>query len=482
MNSKVINVLLVEDDEDDVLLVREYLDESRYFTFNVEWEPDVEKAKELIGSSSIHICLVDYQLGLANGLDFIQYARDQELIIPIILLTGHGDFEIDLEAMRSGATDFLVKGSLNARKLERSIRYALNQANTIRELENKERRYRSLFERSIDPIFLTNEELYFIDANQAMLDLFQMTSDELSERHFGDIFDSTGDFKSLKEQLIKDKHVKDFECRLKNAANEKIYCVMNCVFIPDNAPLPCCYQGIVHDLTIRHKAERELIMAEKASITGQMARTIAHEVRNPLTNLTLALEQLNDDLRDNEHAKGFSTIISRNAHRIEQLITELLNSSNPVKELQLQLVSLEDIVNETTALSRDRINLNKMKLVTEIPRGLPRVYVDLEKLKIALLNILVNAIEAMEFNKGVLKIRAERVDSKITLSIIDNGKGIAPEEIDKLFDPFYTAKQGGMGLGLTASKNIFKSHNIDVEVTSAINQGTEFKIIFSLPS
>ena len=481
MNSKVIQLLLVEDDPDDVLLTREYLSESKYFQFNVLWEPDVDKAKEMITQSPVDICLVDYHLGAGSGLDFIQFAREKELITPIILLTGHGDFEIDLEAMLSGATDFLLKNNLDAPILERCIRYALNQAHTIRELENKERRYRSLFERSIDPIFLTDENLNFIDANQAMLTLFNCPREKLLESNLADFFHSSQDFNKFSTHLVHDKHIKDFESNLRGCKGQRIYCQVNCVFIPDISPLPCCYQGIIHDLTLRNKAERELIMAEKASMTGQMARTIAHEVRNPLTNLTLALEQLNDDLKDSEPVKVYSAIISRNANRIEQLITELLNSSKPLKELNLQLVSVEDIVKETSSLIRDRINLNKMQLVLDVPKGLPRVYVDIEKIKVALLNILINAVEAMENNKGVLTLKAEKFNSKLTLKIIDNGKGIDADDLNKLFDPFHTAKPGGMGLGLTASQNIFKSHNIDVEVASQVGEGTEFKVVFRLP-
>jgi signal transduction histidine kinase len=144
-------------------------------------------------------------------------------------------------------------------------------------------------------------------------------------------------------------------------------------------------------------------------------------------------------------------------------------------------VSLKDLLTETSALIRDRINLNKMHLEVDLPAALPRIYVDPEKVKVALLNILINAVEAMQPNRGELIVRARNESNKIVLRIIDNGKGIPAEDINKLFDPFHTAKPGGMGLGLTATKNIFKSHNIDVEVLSKVGEGTEFRVIFILP-
>jgi PAS domain S-box-containing protein len=481
MNAKVIQLLLVEGDPDDVLLTREYLADSQYFKFNIQWQPDLDKAKETISTSHIDICLVDYRLGKKSGLDFIHFVRERELITPIILLTGHADFEIDLEAMRVGATDFLVKNYLNAQTLERSIRYALSQAYAIRELENKERRYRSLFERSIDPIFLADDGMNIIDANQAMLDLFGYRRERLLTENLSALFHSSTELSVFKQRLEVDNHIKEFEAAFVNIRGEFIHCQINCVFIAEIDPMACCYQGIIRDLTMRHKAERELIMAEKASMTGQMARTIAHEVRNPLTNITLALEQLREELRESDPAAVYTDVINRNANRIEQLITELLNSSKPLKKLNLQLVSLKDLLTETSALIRDRINLNKMHLEVDLPAALPRIYVDPEKVKVALLNILINAVEAMQPNRGELIVRARNESNKIVLRIIDNGKGIPAEDINKLFDPFHTAKPGGMGLGLTATKNIFKSHNIDVEVLSKVGEGTEFRVIFILP-
>jgi len=232
---------------------------------------------------------------------------------------------------------------------------------------------------------------------------------------------------------------------------------------------------------MRKKAEKDMIIAERLSMTGKIARTIAHEVRNPLTNLNLALEQLKDEMpMNNESVKLYSDIIERNAARIEQLIGEMLNSSRP-KELYLELTPIEEILEETISLTIDRMNLNQIKLEKVYDEDLPRILVDKEKIKIALLNIVINAVEAMEPGKGLLKIKAMLVNGTIIVSITDNGKGIIPEDIEKLFDPFHTAKPGGMGLGLTSTKNILNSHSAEIEVKSKINEGTTFSIYFKLP-
>lgn len=480
MNRRKVNILLVEDDEDDVFLTRGYLSESSYFQFSVTWESSITEARNKILSKEYDACLVDYRLGGSTGLDLIHFVKQSGIRIPVILLTGQGDQQVDLEAMRYGAADYLLKGELNAQTLERSIRYALSHAEAIKELDDKERRYRSLFERSIDPIFLADDNFKFTDVNASMLALFNYTREDATSVYLKDLFFSEQAFNDFREIVTENGQIRDFEAVLKNNSGQKFICLINCVFIRDLTSESFCYQGIIHDLTMRKKAERELLMAEKLLMTGKIARTIAHEVRNPLTNLNLALEQLKDEVPVSKTSELYTGIISRNANRIEQLISEMLNSSRP-KELHLELVSVQELIEETITLVMDRINLNQMQLLREINPELPRVLLDKEKIKIALLNILINAIEAMKPGHGILTVKAECNDRHVFISILDNGIGIAEEELDKMFDPFYTGKQGGMGLGLTSTQSILNSHNAGIDVNSKLGQGTTFRILFNLP-
>ena len=481
MKAPLIKVLLIEDDEDDVLLTKEYLQESEYYSFDVEWESNPKKAKERMTNGQYDVFLIDYRLGSENGLDLIKYAQDKGVLVPCILLTGQGDLKVDLDASRFGAADYLVKTELSGSLLERSIRYALSQAHVIRELDEKEKKYRSLFERSIDPIFLANEEMKLIDVNGAFLNYFNFTLKEALTITIHDLFKNEEDYLYCHATLKEAEQIRDFEVALVNKAGERKVCLLNCVFIPDQASDFCCYQGIVHDLTLRKKAERDMLLAERLSMTGKIARTVAHEVRNPLTNLTLALEGLKDELpADNESVKLYSDIIERNANRIEQLIGEMLNSSKP-KELNLELHTLENVLDETLLLAVDRMNLNQMRLEKNIEPDLPRILVDKEKIKIAFLNIIINALEAMQPGKGVLKLDAVLTGGSIIIRIADNGKGIQHDDLEKLFDPFYTSKEDGMGLGLTSTKNILNSHSATIDVTSKIGEGTTFIIYFKMP-
>jgi len=477
-----VKLLLVEDDEDDAFLAREYLEEIEHFKFEVTWEPKLAAAKKKMLEGDYDVFLIDYRLGSENGLDLIKFVHQNGVFTPSIILTGQGDMEVDLNASRSGAADFLIKGELNASMLERTIRYAISQAQTIKELNEKEKKYRLLFERSIDPIFLATQKFELMDINLAFSKLFGYSIEKSAVMTLDELFANREEYEHFKSLLKEHEQVKDFEAMLITKQKEKKICMVNCVFIPDQSSEFCCYQGIIHDLTLRKQAETDMLIAERLSLTGKIARTLAHEVRNPLTNLNLALEQLRSELLpDSDSGKLYADIIERNSDRIEQLVSEMLNSSKS-KELTFKLYPVDEVLNDTIALAIDRIKLNGIHLVKRYDPDLPQILVDKEKIQIALLNIVINAIEAMTPGKGILTVTASLDTTFVIVKITDNGKGIPESALKRLFEPFFTDKETGMGLGLTSTKNILTSHNAGIEVTSELGKGTNFTIEFKIPA
>jgi signal transduction histidine kinase len=232
------------------------------------------------------------------------------------------------------------------------------------------------------------------------------------------------------------------------------------------------------------RANTELIQMrsiEKLAATGRIARTIAHEVRNPLTNINLSVDQLKSFEVDNNH-ETFSlmlNMISRNSNRINQLITELLNSTK-FTELVFQKASVNRLLDETLELAMDRIQLNNMKIIKNYASNICDISVDVDKIKIAFLNIIVNAIEAMEPDRGILRLKTESKDGLCVVTISDNGTGMAKESLAKLFEPYFTSKAKGTGLGLTNTHNIILNHNGSIRVESELDQGTDFIISLNL--
>jgi signal transduction histidine kinase len=235
------------------------------------------------------------------------------------------------------------------------------------------------------------------------------------------------------------------------------------------------FQAITQDITYRKKAERDAMLAEKNAAAGRFVRTLAHEVRNPLTNIGLSVEQLEGEC-DEEDAKLFTGIIRRNVQRINDLITELLNSSRP-SEVALTRVPVHQLMNDTLALAIDRIQLKNIEVIKEYGEDC-LLAVDKDKFQIALLNLIVNAVEAMNPNEGVLQLGNHVVGQTCEIIVKDNGCGIPPEHVGRLFEPYFTSKNNGIGLGLASALNIIQSHKATVEVESEVGKGTTFIISF----
>jgi signal transduction histidine kinase len=223
----------------------------------------------------------------------------------------------------------------------------------------------------------------------------------------------------------------------------------------------------------------DLKQIEKFAATGRIARTIAHEVRNPLTNISLATEQLNESTNPTEESQLLLNMIKRNTGRIDQLVTDLLQSTR-FEELEFKKISAEQLLDETLELARDRIEL-KHVVVNKIYKGGPsEVLVDAEKIKLGLLNIIVNGIEAMEKEKGVLTLSIQRNKDKCVIAIQDNGSGMDDDTLQKIYEPYFTGKSRGLGLGLTHTQNIILNHRGNIFVRSKPGEGTSFFITLNL--
>lgn len=230
----------------------------------------------------------------------------------------------------------------------------------------------------------------------------------------------------------------------------------------------------------RREADRrvaEYHKMEKFAATGRIARTIAHEVRNPLTNINLAVEQLQTELNGccPKNGERMLEMISRNSDRINLLITDLLNSTK-FTDLVYSTVSVNDLLEETLELARDRIQLKNIAVVKNYAAAIRTIAVDVERIKIAFLNIIVNAVEAMEPGKGVLRLATLSREDKCIILIADNGPGIAEESQSRIFEPYFTNKPKGTGLGLTNTQNIILNHNGQIAFQSKKGEGTTFTI------
>ena len=166
-----VKILIVDDDEDDFIITAEYIQSIPGNSFKIEWCKSYNEGLSHLLKRTYDLYFVDYRLGAKSGVDFLKEAMLYNCEEPIVLLTGKGNYEVDIQAMQFGAVDYLIKTQLTVEKMERCIRYALERTATLKALKSNERKYRSIFEKSKDVVFVTDYELNFKDVNSAITTL-----------------------------------------------------------------------------------------------------------------------------------------------------------------------------------------------------------------------------------------------------------------------------------------------------------------------
>ena len=477
MTGKKINLLLVDDDQDDFYLTTDYLRAIPSMEFKITWAKSFNDALTHLEDCAFDLCFFDFQLGSKTGLDLLRIALQKNVHCPIVLLTGKNDNQTDIEAMRLGAMDYLVKSTLDSEKLYRCIRYSIERADVIRRTRENESRLRKIFAQLKDAVILKRydtETLFY--HNQAALDLLGFDEQEIIGKHIRDLLLTPSLWDKNAKDLIEKGIIENVEMWFLRKSGERVLCSMHATLHEDSEKIPYCLL-VIQDITQRKRAERENILVEKAASTARLVRALAHEVRNPLTNIHLALDQLQPELVSDDH-KLFGEIIRRNGLRINTLITELLDSFR-YQETTLQEICVNDLLDEILIDANDRLNLKKVTLLKKYGNSVV-LHLDIPKIKIALLNLILNAIEAVPENFGELYISTLQRGNALCIKIKDNGIGISEENINRLFEPYFTSKPNGMGLGLTATLNILQSHKATVEVESEEGKGTIFSVYFPI--
>lgn len=225
-------------------------------------------------------------------------------------------------------------------------------------------------------------------------------------------------------------------------------------------------------------ANRRLLQAEKLASIGRISASIAHEIRNPLTSVKLNIQKVmeSEDLDDID--KEHLDISQEGIGHIENFIKELLNFTR-VSELQLNYFSVEQIVDESIKMIRNTLKLKDVELAKEVQERLPQVLIDGDKIRQVLLNILHNACEAMDKGGKItiaLSLLKGRRGRKVRIRISDNGPGIPKKDKENIFEPFYTTKSTGIGLGLANARKIIVQHKGSIHAVENEGSGACFDI------
>ncbi|MDD2983491.1 MAG: response regulator [Crocinitomicaceae bacterium] len=472
--NKPLKVLIIDDDEDDYFITSQYLKEVDSFPMEISWCYNIQEAKKELKSNRFDFYFLDYRLGALTGLELLEYAISKGCIKPIVLLTGKGNPEIDRKTIEAGAYDYLIKGDINAEKLERCVRYSTERYKTFKELLDKERKYRLIFENAINMVFTCDTSLHFLDSNKASEFFLGFSPEELKGLNLLNLIDQE-QAQEISDAIEQKQSMSNIRIRFESKNKQVIIGLLSLNYF-ENGDLPAYWQGIIFDETLRIQAEESKIQTEKMEATYRLMNTLTHEIRNPLTNIMLAVDGVIDE-GVNDNQKSYLEIAKRSSTRINEIVTDLLNSSRKI-ELKFESIDLKGVLQEVIQIAKDSSDLNQVEIRVDLCENEIIKPIDRDKLKIALLNLIFNGIEANDKEKGLINIVLTSQQNNAQLLIEDHGSGIKSEDLNKLFEPYFTTKEKGMGLGLVSTLNIIKAHKAKIEVSSQIGKGTLFKINF----
>jgi signal transduction histidine kinase len=236
-------------------------------------------------------------------------------------------------------------------------------------------------------------------------------------------------------------------------------------------------------LSRMREMEDRIRLAERLSSLGHLAAGVAHEIRNPLNAIGMGLQRLKREFLPQEESKkeeylSFADLILKEIRRVNDIIEQFLTLSRPF-QLNLKASSLYDLLKNLVTLFREEASSQGISLQAEIDPALPLVKIDSEKLTQAFINIMKNGMQAME-KGGVLRIETRPFKDRVEVAFSDSGSGIPPEQMEKIFNYYYTTKEKGVGLGLPIAHRIIEAHGGELKLESRVGNGT--KVTVTLPA
>jgi signal transduction histidine kinase len=226
--------------------------------------------------------------------------------------------------------------------------------------------------------------------------------------------------------------------------------------------------------------EIEVLHRERLSALGNMAATVAHEVRNPLNAISIGLQRLKVEFQptdDQEDYSRLTELMLGEVHRLNSIVEQFLSLARPL-EIKPEALRVQDVLNEVATFVEGEAQQSKVQIRVVAPLNLPPLKADREYLKQSLLNLILNGLQAMP-EGGTLTLEAKTSNGNFLISVTDTGIGIAPEHRSRIFEPYFTTKPKGSGLGLAITRRIVEAHGGTITVTSEAGGGCRFLI--SLP-
>jgi PAS domain S-box-containing protein len=520
-------ILIVEDNEIDAVLLKHTLKAAGRPDLELTVAGQVGDAIRLLHENRFDVILSDLSLPDSDGLETFTrlYANAPET--PIILLTGFDNESLGLEAVRAGAQEYIVKGTMNGKALWRIISYAIERQSLEKAVRDSEKRYKRLLSSVTDYIYTVK-----VENGRGVSTTHGPGCEQVTGYTPGDLERDPHLWHRMVHEedriavLRQAAHVLagdpvTLEHRIIHRDGSVRWVRHTPVLRRDEKERIVAYDGLISDITERKLAEQalrqavedlkksqealktahlQLIQAEKMETVGRMAAGVAHEVQNPLQILLMSLDYLSQRMADAHDPvlDGVLDEMRRAARRADTIIRGLLDFSHS-DTLELKPQDLNALIEKALVLIRHSLVTNHIALQTDLGTDLPLLAMDGAKIEQVFVNLFTNAVDAMPKGGALtVKTRLEKLaethrnpgsreaghfyagDTVVIVDVEDTGSGITPEALRKIFDPFFTTKATGKGtgLGLAIVKRILELHSGSIEIQNRATGGARCRLMF----
>jgi PAS domain S-box-containing protein len=495
MGQPPLRIILIEDDETDYWTMRRLLGSSGKRPFLLDWVPSVRSGLDALAGSPYDVCLLDFDLPDGNGSQFLSEANRRGTKCPIILLTLQIEQAEAAHAL-PGVSDTLIRTELTPALLARSIRYAVERFSAIEDvrkaqeaLQLAELRFRSVAQSASEAIVLSDGNGRIVSWNKAAERMFGYSDSEVTgfpvellfTEHYRERFKVKGRYSLIgktveMEGLRKDGSGFAIELSLASwSTNEGTFLTV-----------------ILRDVSERRRVE-ELRLAKEGAEEASRAKStfiarMSHELRTPLSSIMGFAQILLKNKKRNLEADDIDFLqrILLNAKDQLNLINTLLDLSRIEAgrmEAKTEPVAVETLVHDTIRQIENRARGKPVTLAAEIPEKLFPISSDSAKLKQVLLNLIDNALKFTDKGTVTVRVHAASDGRPVRIDVIDTGRGIAPQHLRRIFEPFERVvsrdapSPPGTGLGLAISRSLCELLGGRLEVRSQLGSGSTFSIV-----
>lgn len=349
------------------------------------------------------------------------------------------------------------------------------------DLANENDRLESVLDSLTEGVLVSDEEHNLILVNKPAERLIPLAGTEIYERRIWDAIADEEIAAFLRESLENQESVFDREFALEHSGLTRTLAL---------SVLPVVKEGhiqgnllLLKDITERKSKEARLRRAESLASLSTLAAGVAHEIKNPLGSIGIHIQLMQKSLQEEDIARdrvqGYIDVVNEEVSRLNKIVVDFLFAMRPMN-VELDDGDLNDVVQGVLDFVQYELESSDIELEVELAPRLPRIELDEKYLKQALMNIVKNAIAAMP-EGGTLRVQTERSGDEVRLSIGDTGVGMSEDVAEKIFEPYFTTKDFGSGIGLTLVYKVVKEHLGEVFVDTEEGRGTTFTLSFPVP-